>query len=211
MRRMKKAANACVFLAAWLASTAAAPAKDWVLDTSHSRVIVHVLPAGLLSGALHEHHFQPESWSGEVSWDPEKPAVLRLEARFAADSLHDQQSRLSPRDIAKVEGQTRSPDVLDVKKFPSIEFRAESAEVSQPPGADGTFGGTLAGSLTLHGQTRPLRLDVKGRIAEGRLEASATGAFKQSDFGMKPYKTALGAIAVRDEVSVEIAIVASPR
>jgi polyisoprenoid-binding protein YceI len=208
---VRKACAARFVLAFALALPGVAGAKDWVFDTAHSRVIIHVLPAGLLSGALHEHHFQPESWSGEISWDPEHPAALRLEARFAADSLHDQQSKLSARDIAKVEGQTRSPDILDVKKFPKIEFRAESAQVSRPPGADGAFEGTLAGSLTLHGQTRPLRLEVKGRIAEGRLEASATASFKQSDFGMKPYKTALGAIAVRDEVTVEIAILASPR
>jgi polyisoprenoid-binding protein YceI len=198
-------------LASALALPGAAGATDWVLDSSRSRVIVHVLPAGLLSAALHEHHFRPESWSGEISWDPERPAALRIEARFAADSLRDQQSKLSPRDIAKVEGQTRSPEVLDAKKFPKIEFRAESAQVSEPPGADGSFQGTLAGSLTLHGQTRPLRLEVKGRLAEGRLEASATASFKQTDFGMKPYRTALGTIAVRDEVTVEIAIVASPR
>jgi polyisoprenoid-binding protein YceI len=189
----------------------AALAKDWALDTSRSRVIIHVLPAGLLSAALHEHHFQPESWSADVAWDPQNPAGIRLEARFAADSLRDAQSKLSARDIAKVEGQTRGPEVLDAKQFPKVVFKAEGAEVVQPPGADGAFRGTLTGSLTLHGQTRPLRVEVTGRIAGDRLEASATAVFKQSDFGMKPYRTALGTIAVRDEVSVEIAIVASPR
>ena len=209
---MNRAPAARLFLASSLAFlSGSAAAKDWVLDTAHSRVVVHVLPAGLLSAALHEHHFQPESWSAEIAWDPESPSVLRLEASFAADSLRDRQSKLSDRDIAKVEGQARGPEVLDAKKYPKIVFRAESAEVSKPPGPDGSFQGTLAGSLTLHGQTRPLRMDVKGRIAEGRLEASAAGSFKQSDFGMKPYRTALGTIAVRDDVNVEIAIVASPR
>ena len=203
--------GACLFLASALALPGAASAKDWVIDTARSRVIVHVLPAGLLSGALHEHHFRPESWSGEISWDPERPAALKLEARFSADSLRDEQSKLSPRDLAKVEGQTRGPEVLDAKQFPRIVFKAETAEAGEPPGSDGAFRGSLAGSLTLHGQTRPLRLEVKGRVTADRLEASATSTFRQSDFGMKPYKTALGTIAVRDEVSVEIAIVASPR
>src|SRR5262249_6056501 len=137
--------------------------------------------------------------------------ALKLEARFSADSLRDAQSKLSPRDVAKVEGQTRGPEVLDAKQFPKIVFKAESAEVAQPPGTDGSFRGTLVGTLTLHGQTRPLRLEVTGRIAGDRLEASGTAAFKQSDFGIKPYRAALGSIAVRDEVAVEIAIIASPR
>ena len=203
--------GACLLLASVVALPGAASAKDWVIDTGRSRVIVHVLPAGLLSSALHEHHFRPESWSGEISWDPERPASLQLEVRFSADSLHDEQSRLSARDIAKVEGQARGPEVLDAKQFPRIVFKAGTAEAGELPVSDAAFRGTLAGSLTLHGQTRPLRLEVKGRIAADRLEASTTAAFRQSDFGMKPYKTALGTIAVRDEVSVEIAIVASPR
>ena len=211
MRRVKKAGVPAALLFVALVVPGAARAKDWTLDTSRSRVIIHVLPAGLLSAALHEHHFQPESWSADIAWDPQQPAALRLEARFAADSLRDSQSKLSPRDIAKVEGQARGPEVLDAKQFPKVVFQSESAEVSQPPGADGAFRGTLAGSLTLHGQTRPVRLEVAGRIAGDRLEASATGTFKQSDFGMKPYRTALGTIAVRDEVSVEITIVASAR
>ena len=210
---MTRAAAARLFLlsASLAALPGAAPANDWVIDTARSRVVVHVLPAGLLSAALHEHHFQPESWSAQIAWDPENPSALRLEASFAADSLRDKESKLSDRDIAKVEGQTRGPEVLDAKKYPKIVFRAESAEVSKPPGQDGSLQGTIAGSLSLHGQTRPVRMDVKGRVTEGRLEASATVSFKQSDFGMKPYRTALGTIAVGDEVKVEIAIVASSR
>jgi len=211
MRRVKRAGVLAAFLLAALVLPGAAPGKDWALDASKSRVIVHVLPSGLLSAALHEHHFQPEAWSADIAWDPSNPAALRLEARFAADSLRDPESKLSARDVAKVEGQARGPEVLDAKQFPKIVFKAETAEVSQPPGADGAFRGTLTGSLTLHGQTRPLRLEVTGRIAADRLEASATATFKQSDFGMKPYRTALGTIAVRDEVTVEIAIVAAPR
>jgi hypothetical protein len=167
-------------------------------------VIIHVLPAGL-SRALHEHHFQPESWSGEISWDPEHPAApgrSAVRGRLASRSAVEALGPGSRRSRARPGARASHP----AKKFPKIEFRAETAEVSRPPGADGSFQGTLAGSLTLHGQTRPLRLEVKGRIAEGRLEASAIASFKQSDFGMKPYKTALGAIAVRDEVAVEIAI-----
>ncbi len=56
-----------------------------------------------------------------------------------------------------------------------------------------------------------LQFPVRGRVAGKRLEASATVAFKQSDFGIKPYSTAIGTVAVRDEVTVEIAIVALAR
>src|SRR5262245_45301220 len=100
---MNRVRATAAFLFAALVLPGAAGGKDWALDTSRSRVIVHVLPTGLLSAALHEHHFQPESWSADIAWDPGNPAALRLEARFAADSLRDPQSKLSARDVAKVE------------------------------------------------------------------------------------------------------------
>src|SRR5262249_60315692 len=123
MRRVKGAGMLAAFLLAALVLQGAAPGKDWALDTSKSRVIVHVLPSGLLSAALHEHHFQPEAWSADIAWDPSNPAALRLEARFAADSLRDPESKLSARDVAKVEGQARGPEGLDARQVPGIVFK----------------------------------------------------------------------------------------
>ncbi len=183
-----------------------APA-DWTIDPAASRLTVHVAPVGLLSSALHAHKFQPENWSGQIRWDPSHPEDLRVEVRIPADSLRDHQEKLSASDVAKVEAQTRSPRILDAAKFPSIRF--EGRELSSATLSDGgEVRATLSGDLTLHGQTRPLKFPVEGRIAGDHIEAKATVKFKQSDFGIRPYSTALGSIAVRDEVTVEIVLVA---
>jgi polyisoprenoid-binding protein YceI len=187
-----------------------APA-DWTVDAAQSRLTVNVLPAGLFASTLHTHHFQPEDWSGEIAWDPNHPDGVRVAVGVAAASLRDHQAKLSARDIAKVEGQARGAEILDAARFPRIQFEAARLEGAQVPSDTGEFRGTLAGTLTLHGQSRPLKFPVRGRIAAQRLEADATVTFKQSDFGIKPYATALGTIAVRDEVTVEIALVAVPR
>jgi len=184
---------------------------DWTVDAAQSRLTVNVLPAGLLASTLHTHHFQPEDWSGEIAWDPDHPDGVRIAIGVAAASLRDHQGNLSPRDIAKVEGQTRGAEILDSARFPRILFEAGQLEAAQLPSGAGEFRGTLAGTLTLHGQSRPLKFPVRGRLAARRLEAEATVTFKQSDFGIKPYSTALGTIAVRDEVTIEIALVAVPR
>ena len=207
---------AIVGLAAMLASAASlaaqSPVNGWAIDTARSRLIVHVLPAGLLSSALHPHHFEPQVWEGEISRDPDRPGAVRITVRVAADSLRDRQPALSAKDIAKVEAQARGPEILDAARFPKIIFEAGEVEpASALPDAAGDFRGTLAGRLTLHGQTRPIRFPVQGRVAAGELSATATAVFKQSEFGIKPYKTGLGTIAVRDEISVEITLVASPR
>jgi polyisoprenoid-binding protein YceI len=188
-----------------------APA-GWSVDAAQSRLTVKVLPAGLLASTLHTHFFQPESWSGEIAWDPNHPERVRVGVRIAADSLRDHQPKLSAKDVAKVERQVCGSEILDAPRFPEILFEAgrlESAEL--PAGATGEFRGRLAGTLTLHGQSHPLEFPIQGRVAPDRLEASAEASFKQSDFGIKPYATALGTIAVRDQITLEIALVAVPR
>ena len=185
---------------------------QWTIDAARSRLTVKVLPAGLLASTLHTHFFQPTDWSGEVAWDPNQPGSVKVGVRIGAESLRDHQPKLSAKDTAKVERQVQSAEILDSAKYPKIAFEAGQVEAGQPPSGDtGEFRGTLAGTLTLHGQSRPLKFPFHGKASAERLEANATAAFKQSDFGIKPYSTALGAIAVKDEITIEIALVAVPR
>jgi polyisoprenoid-binding protein YceI len=186
-------------------------AAGWTIDASQSRVIVHVSPAGLLSSALHAHHFEPDEWSGEVAWDPEHPRNVRVEVRVAAGSLRDHQPKLSAKDRAKVEGQTRGAEILDSAKFPQILFQAQKLDLDRSPSdGDGDFRGTLMGTLTLHGKTLPLGFPIQGKLSGDRFEVRATASFKQSDFGITPYSTALGTVAVKDEITVETLLAGIP-
>jgi polyisoprenoid-binding protein YceI len=182
------------------------------MDAAQSRLTVRVLPAGLLASALHAHFFQPENWSGEIAWDSNHPEKVRVGVRVAADSLRDHQPKLSGKDIARVERQVRGAEILDAARFPEILFEAARLEAAElPPGSLGEFRGKLSGTLTLHGQSRSLQIPIQGRVSADRLEANAAVTLRQSDFGIKPYATALGTIAVRDEITIEIALVALPR
>jgi polyisoprenoid-binding protein YceI len=60
----------------------------------------------------------------------------------------------------------------------------------------------VEGKLTLHGETRPVSVEV--RESEGRY--MGTARLKQSDFGIKPVKVAGGTVRVKDEVKIEFAI-----
>jgi polyisoprenoid-binding protein YceI len=189
-----------------------AASTDWSIDSVRSRLVVNVLPAGLLASALHAHHFQPEVWGGEIALDPDHPGSMRVDVRIAADSLRDHQPKLSAKDVAKVERQVRGAEILDAEKFPRILFEARELQGARlPPGGEGDFRATLVATRTLRGQTRPLRFPIQGRVTSDRLEAVATLGFKQSEFGIKPYTTALGTVSVRDEITVEISVVALPR
>jgi polyisoprenoid-binding protein YceI len=58
------------------------------------------------------------------------------------------------------------------------------------------------GSLTLHGQTSEVTVEVK----ETDGHYLGTSRFKLTDFGIKPVKVAGGAIRVKDEVGIEFDI-----
>lgn len=79
-----------------------------------------------------------------------------------------------------------------------ISFRSASA---QPGGPGGAL--VVEGQLTLGGQTRPLRAYVD---LHGHGSVSATVPIRQTDWGMKPYSTMMGALRVRDEVQVVLTV-----
>ncbi|HEY6218426.1 MAG TPA: YceI family protein [Gemmatimonadaceae bacterium] len=98
----------------------------------------------------------------------------------------------------------RSPDFFDVEKYPEMRFVSTKAEQTDD-------GYTLTGDLTLHGVTRPVKLDV---VAEGagvdpwgnqKAAFSATGKFKRSEFGLN-WNAALetGGVLVSDDVKLSI-------
>jgi polyisoprenoid-binding protein YceI len=74
--------------------------KEWTIDTSRSKLIIHVAPGGLLSPTLHPHNFQPDEWSGEISWDPKNPRTVKVEVKVTVASLHDKQEKQSAKDTA---------------------------------------------------------------------------------------------------------------
>ncbi len=61
-------------------------------------------------------------------------------------------------------------------------------------------GGSVDGTLTIHGADRPLRLAVVHGDAH---QYRGTATVTQSAFGIKPYSGMFGTLKVRDEVQIE--------
>jgi polyisoprenoid-binding protein YceI len=64
----------------------------------------------------------------------------------------------------------------------------------------GGTGGAIEGTLTLNGQSQPVRLQV---TQPGPDRYRGTGTVPQSAFGIKPYTGFFGALKLADEVRVE--------
>ncbi len=73
----------------------------------------------------------------------------------------------------------RSPEWLDVQRFPHMIFHSSSIRL-------GERHGVANGELTLHGMTRPIVLNVNLQDCspEGACRFSARGRIKRSDYGL---------------------------
>ena len=166
------------------------------LGPDGGRLTLRTYRTGLAAQAGHDLTIEVTRWSGELDGDDRAPA--RLEAHIDMGSLQIRAGTggvmpLTDRDRREIAATARKQ--LEADRHPEATFVAEQFE---PDGSSG--GGVISGTLTLHGQTHPFRLQVS-RNGEGRYRA--TGTIVQSQFGIKPYSGMFGALKLRDAVDVE--------
>ncbi len=174
------------------------PAGHHRLGPGRGRIVLHTFRDGVAARAGHDLTIEVARWSGELTTGGE-PEPSGLEVRIDMTSLtviegHGGISPLSERDRREIAATARK--VLAADRYPEARFQADTFEA-------GAGGGVIAGTLTLHGVARPLRLQVR-EDGDGKYHAS--GSVTQSEFGIKPYTGFLGALRVRDAVDMDIDI-----
>lgn len=177
--------------------------------TPESSVIVDVRKRGLLSPILHDHHLRFGQVRGMFLFEPSRPEAVRGHVVVNAGAVTEEQSALSPDDRRKVEAQVRGREILDAGHYPTIRFVFSGMEVIERSGsAEGSVRGTLVGTLELRGRAKPIRVPIAASYRPPLVRARGATAFRQSDFGIEPYSTALGTIGVRDRVEVRFDLLA---
>jgi polyisoprenoid-binding protein YceI len=183
---------------------------------------------GLAATAGHDLTIEVSQWSAELEVaDDLEPTGLTVRADMNSLVVREGRGGVKPltdRDRREIAATARR--LLRADQFPGATFTA--AEF----GRDGNGGGTVAGTLSLAGAERPLRLTVTrkhgsraagpaavgsgaGGSAAGEADDSAGGAgpggsyhatatLRQTDFGIKPYTAFFGALKVSDAVRLEI-------
>ena len=157
-------------------------------DASSAEILVFTFKEGLLSAVAHDLKLKATKFTLEVEGTTAK---LELDARSlrvvtAMKGGVEATSAISASKFGEIE-QSAADDVLEVKRFPFIEF--VSTQVSQTE---------VVGKLTLHGQSRDVRGTRNGNSAEFRLD--------QRTFGIKPFSAMLGALKVKPEVTIRVFI-----
>ncbi|MFE5143229.1 YceI family protein [Streptomyces fagopyri] len=147
------------------------PPGPWTVDPAHSSV-----------GAVAQHlgissvHGRFTDFSATLEIAPDEVAKSRVEAVIQAASIDTGNGMR--------DGHLRSPDFLDVERYPRITYRSTGLT---PAGSDRW---TVHGELTLHGVVRPVDLDLAylgtGADPWGGTRAAfrATAQLHREDFAM---------------------------
>jgi polyisoprenoid-binding protein YceI len=195
-----------------------APAITWAasfrVDPERTRLAVRLYKEGVGGRLAHDHVVEAAEVSGQVEYDAARPEAssVMVEARTASLRVDEPAARrqlglegdLSESQRADVGKTMRSPEQLDVARYPTIRF-ASTRVVAD---AEGRL--RVTGQLTLRGVTREVTFPATVVLESGTLRGRATLSFLQSSFGYRPYSAVLGAIRNKDEVTLHIDLVALP-
>lgn len=182
------------------ANQPARPAPGEV-DVERSRVYVFVGKAGF----GHEHAIEGRLQSGSLrlkqrpagridfdmtSFDADTPqarAYLRMNGETAESTRQ------------KVNANMHSASVLDVGRYPTATFAVDSAEHVKN-GRSASY--RLKGHFVLHGVKREVLINATPTMENGMLHLRGQFDILQTDFGIKPFKAALGAVGVSDRLTI---------
>ncbi len=92
--------------------------------------------------------------------------------------------------------------VLDAEHFSTATFVVNTLRRFEERDAAGKAQFSLDGDFTLHGVTRAVHITATGGTEEGYLHLKGSFPLKQTDYGIRPFKKALGAVGVADVLTV---------
>jgi len=167
-------------------------AAPWEFDPTHTGVQFKVRHL-MISSVRGEF----EKVTGKIVYD--EADVTKSSADITIDT-----ASINTR-VAKRDEHLRSPDFLDVKKYPAITFRSKRIETA----GSGTL--KMTGDLTIRGVTKEVVLTVEGPtpsikdpMGNIRVGGQATTKIDRKDFGLTWNKTVDGGVVVGDEVEITI-------
>jgi hypothetical protein len=185
------------------------------VDPRSSQLSILVFRGGKFSRLGHNHVMTSQNLTGRVWVHPEFPrSGFELSFPVAQLVVDDSQARSAagsdfPPDIPQSDKDgTRKnmlkPEVLDGEHYPQVKL--QSAKI----------GGTLAAPqvtarITIKDASHDVEVPVKVVVEGAKLSASGEFDILQSEFGIKPFSVALGALEVQDRLHIKFAIVAQKR
>jgi polyisoprenoid-binding protein YceI len=190
-------------------------AAVYEVSPQSSQLAIYVFRGGKFSRLGHNHVMTSRDLTGrawvhpqfarsgfELSFPVAQLVVDDAEARRAAGADFPPDIPQSDKDGTRKN--MLKPDVLDGERYPQVQLR--SAKV----------GGTMeapqvTAQITIKDQSREVEVPVKLAVTGEQLTASGEFDILQTEFGMKPFSVALGALEVQDRLHIKFKIVAEKK
>ena len=174
---------------------ASAAVSTWAIDADHSSVqfkVKHLMVSNVKGNF--------NKFSGAVTIDDSDVTKSKVDVTIDAASIDTAN--------AKRDEHLRSPDFLDVAKYPTLKF------VSTKVANAGEGRLKVTGNLTIHGVTKEVVLDVEGPSpavkdpwGNTKSGASATTKINRKDFGLTWNKALeTGGMVVGEEVLITLEV-----
>lgn len=192
-----------------------AGAAIYEIDPQASVLHIHVFRGGTFARLGHNHVMSSKSVTGRV-WMRQQLSASGFELSFPVADLivDDPEARRAagsdfPPDIpqADKEGTRKNmlrKEVLDGENFPKVTVKSAAIAGSlQAP--------QITARITIKDATREVMVPATIVVNGARLTASGEFEIRQTDFGMKPFSVALGALEVQDQLRVRFNLVAVKR
>jgi len=175
------------------------------IDPGRSLFTVQGFAAGLLSAFAHSPTFAVREYGGEVRLgDTAESLELELTVNPALLDLQDRVSAADRRDIeARMQG-----EVLETSEYRTIAYRGgviEAGTIGQ-----GRYRLVIGGELSLHGVTRPQRIDAELTVFGDGLRLGGGSMLRMSEYGIRPVTALGGTIKLKDELKLTFDLAALP-
>ena len=92
--------------------------------------------------------------------------------------------------------------VLDAERYPTAVFKIQSAKLLSQASNRGLPLYQLTGELTLHGVAKKLTVAADAEEKNGWTHLRGNFSINQTDFGIKPFTKAFGAVGIADKLTI---------
>lgn len=188
-------------------------AQVYTVDPARSQLRILVFRGGALARLGHNHVISTRGINGRV-WVHSDPSRSAFELSFPVAELvvDDAEARreagaefakeVPERDKEGTRRNMLSPAVLDAERYPDVRIvSGRIAGSAQSP--------RITALITLKDVTREVEVPAQVSIDGEKLTASGELDLRQSDFGIEPFKVALGALQVEDKLHVRYHLLAT--
>jgi polyisoprenoid-binding protein YceI len=180
------------------------PTVKFLIDRQASRFTVQAFATGLLSTFGHNPVIGMRDFDGEIHFlaETHEQAAVRVTLRTAALEILDE---IKSDDRKKLE-QSMYNDVLEVQRFPGAVYESKNVAIQKL--SNDLLLVRASGDLTFHGVTQPQTMEARVTDLRTLLRISGDFSLRQSDYGIKPFSFAGGALRLKDELKFKFEFVA---